>query len=56
MNAWDCLAGQLLVEEAGGRVEVQDANAMIREGGRVIVGTPDVFETLVAMAADAWPG
>ena len=54
MNAWDCLAGQLLVEEAGGRVEVQDADQMIRDGGRVVLGTPDVFETLVAMADDAW--
>lgn len=54
MNAWDCLAGQLLVEEAGGRVEPQDADDMIRAGGRVVVGTPDVFDTLVALADDAW--
>ena len=54
MNAWDCLAGQLLVAEAGGVVEDQDANAMIRDGGRVIVGTPDVFPTLLAIAEDAW--
>lgn len=54
MNAWDCLAGQLLVEEAGGRVEPQDANAMIRDGGRVVVGTADVFETLVEIADSAW--
>ena len=56
MNAWDCLAGQLMVEEAGGRVEVQDANAMIRDGGRVVVGTPDVFDTLVDIADRAWNG
>ena len=56
MNAWDCLAGQLLVEEAGGRVEPQDANEMIRVGGRVIVGTPDVFDALLSMANDAWSG
>lgn len=54
MNAWDCLAGQLLVEEAGGRVEVQDAGDMIRDGGRVVVGTPDVFDALVSIADDAW--
>jgi myo-inositol-1(or 4)-monophosphatase len=54
MNAWDCLAGQLLVEEAGGRVEEQDAYEMIRNGGRVVVGTARVFDTLVAMADDAW--
>ncbi|WP_299987268.1 inositol monophosphatase family protein [uncultured Ruegeria sp.] len=54
MNAWDCLAGQLLVAEAGGVVEDQSADAMIREGGRVIVGTPDVFETLLEIAENAW--
>ncbi len=56
MNAWDCLAGQLLVEEAGGRVEPQDANEMIRVGGRVIVGSPDVFDALLSIANDAWSG
>lgn len=54
MNAWDCLAGQLLVAEAGGVVEDQNADEMIQEGGRVIVGTPDVFETLHEIAENAW--
>lgn len=54
MNAWDCLAGQLLVEEAGGRVEVQNADDMIRVGGRVVVGTPEVFATLVSIADETW--
>ncbi|TNF21412.1 MAG: inositol monophosphatase [Rhodobacteraceae bacterium] len=54
MNAWDCLAGQLLIEEAGGRVEEQDADAMIRDGGRVVTGTPEVFDRLIAMADAAW--
>ncbi len=56
MNAWDCLAGQLMVEEAGGRVEMQDASGMIRDGGRVVVGTPEVFNTLVDIADRAWNG
>lgn len=56
MNAWDCLAGQLLIAEAGGMVERQDADAMIRDGGRVIAGTPDVFETLRGIAERAWDG
>lgn len=54
MNAWDCLAGQLLVREAGGRVEDQDADEMIASGGRVIVAAPDVFDRLKAMAEAAW--
>lgn len=54
MNAWDCLAGQLMIAEAGGLIEQQDANDMIRDGGRVIAGTPDVFETIVTICDDAW--
>lgn len=56
MNAWDCLAGQLLVEEAGGCIERQEAGAMIRDGGRVVVGTPDVFDALLDIADSAWRG
>ena len=35
MNAWDYLAGQLIVKEAGGLVEEQNAQEMIDYGGRV---------------------
>ena len=54
MNAWDCLAGQLLVTEAGGGIEVQDADRMIADGGRVIVGEPGVFDDLVRIANSAF--
>lgn len=54
MNAWDCLAGQLLVAEAGGRIEVQDADAMIAHGGRVVVGAAEVFDDLVRLADRAY--
>ena len=54
MNAWDCLAGQLIVAEAGGGVEVQDADAMIATGGRVVVGVPGVFDDLVRIADAAF--
>ncbi|RLJ51935.1 myo-inositol-1(or 4)-monophosphatase [Litoreibacter meonggei] len=54
MNAWDCLAGQLIVAEAGGVVEVQDADTMILEGGRVVVGTPAVFERLLEISEKAF--
>ena len=52
MNAWDCLAGQLIVKEAGGLTEDQNAKEMIAYGGRVITGWPGVFENLVKMADD----
>ncbi len=50
MNAWDCLAGQLLVKEAGGSIEEQNADDMLRVGGRVIVASPSIFDEIVAMA------
>jgi myo-inositol-1(or 4)-monophosphatase len=54
MNAWDCLAGQLLVAEAGGRVETQDAARMMAEGGRVIVATETVFPELLRLAESSF--
>ncbi len=54
MNAWDCLAGQLLIAEAGGRVEVQNADDMIIHGGRVVVGSAGVFDQLVDIADGAF--
>lgn len=55
MNAWDCLAAQLIVAEAGGVVEDQDADDMIARGGRVIVATPAVFDDLLAISEAAFP-
>lgn len=54
MNAWDCLAGQLMIEEAGGKIEDQDAGEMIRSGGRVVAGSPDVFAELVDIVNAHW--
>lgn len=54
MNAWDCLAGQLLIREAGGCVEEQNADDMIRVGGRVIVGGKQVFQDLIDIADTHW--
>jgi myo-inositol-1(or 4)-monophosphatase len=54
MNAWDCLAGQLLIAEAAGRVEAQNADEMIARGGRVVVGTPTVFASLLSIADSAF--
>lgn len=56
MNAWDCLAGQLLIAEAGGRVEKQSANAMLENGGRVVASGENIFDELVAMADKAFVG
>lgn len=50
MNAWDCLAGELLVQEAGGQVDHRDADRTLSHGGRVVVGAPRVFSDLLAIA------
>ncbi|MEL7116838.1 MAG: inositol monophosphatase family protein, partial [Pseudomonadota bacterium] len=54
MNAWDCLAGQLLIEEAGGRVEDQNAETMIAQGGRVVAAAPGVFAYLQTLTDDTF--
>lgn len=54
MNAWDCLAGQLLIAEAGGRIEQQSANDMIANGGRVVAASAGVFDELVQIADRAY--
>ena len=54
MNPWDCLAGQLLVAEAGGRIEPQDGAAMLAHGGRVVAGAPGVWDDLQHIAKAAY--
>jgi len=54
MNAWDCLAGQLLIAEAGGAIEKQSADDMLKNGGRVVASAPIVFDKLIEMATTAF--
>lgn len=50
MHPWDCLAGQLLIAEAGGCVEDQSADVMLAKGGRVVAGGAAVFDSLCIIA------
>lgn len=54
MNAWDCLAAMLIIEEAGGLLEPIDMQTMLHAGGRVIVGCPGVYEKIHALADTAY--
>lgn len=54
MNAWDCLAGLLLVEEAGGRIVSPDASKVLDDGTVVIAGGSNVFAEIQSMAAQAF--
>lgn len=53
MNAWDYLAGQLMVREAGGTVEQQDVDEVLRKGGRVVASAPPVFDRLLELTKQA---
>jgi len=47
MNAWDCLAGLLLVEESGGRIgQFPSRPADIIQGGAILAAAPSVAATL----------
>ncbi len=51
MNAWDCLAGMLIIEEAGGRVEPFNLGDVIANGTVALVGAPGVFDEIRAISA-----
>ena len=54
MNAWDCLAALLMIEEAGGIVEPFDMPTMLAQGGRVVTACPGVYEEVLAMSHKAF--
>jgi myo-inositol-1(or 4)-monophosphatase len=56
MNAWDCLAGLLIIEEAGGRVFAPDPATVIEKGTLVLAGGPGVFGQIKAMTDHAFHG
>jgi len=53
MNAWDCLGGILMVEEAGGRAAPFQMPTMLTEGGPVLAAAPAAFEPLRQIAETA---
>jgi len=46
MNAWDCLGGLLMVDEAGGTTLGVDMPVMLTSGGRVLAAAPRVYGPL----------
>lgn len=56
MNSWDCLAGLLMVREAGGRICSFEGTDRILNGGPVLAATPllaDAVSTATAIALKA---
>ncbi|TQS70114.1 inositol monophosphatase [Rhodobacteraceae bacterium] len=53
MNSWDCIAGLLLVSEAGGAVCTYFSTGDLREGGRILATTPGIADALKHDSATA---
>lgn len=54
MNAWDCLASLLFIEEAGGKVEPFDMTRMLDAGGRVVTACPGVYDEVLALVTESY--
>ncbi|MBL8383487.1 MAG: inositol monophosphatase [Burkholderiales bacterium] len=51
LSAWDCAAGSLLIQEAGGLVGDFAGNSGYMESGEIVAGNPKVFAQLLALIA-----
>lgn len=54
MNAWDCMAGLLLVEEAGGIIVKPDSKTVLEAGCPVIAAGSNVFADVHRRCLDAF--
>lgn len=54
MNSWDCIAGLLMIEEAGGRIMPTDPATVVTEGTVVIAGGANIYPHLETIARDAY--
>jgi myo-inositol-1(or 4)-monophosphatase len=53
INSWDCLAGILLVREAGGTTNDFLANDGLQQGNPIIAATPEIYDRLMALAGES---
>lgn len=54
MYPWDCLAGLLLIEEAGGTTMRFDMARMLSQGGPVIAAAPGIYDALSNIAESSF--
>jgi len=50
MNSWDCVAGLLMIEEAGGTIVTPDAATSLDHGTVVIAGGANMFDEVKSIA------
>ena len=55
MNAWDCLAGLLLIREAGGQVMPWPQADVLERGMPIVAAAPGVYPDLLALARRHYP-
>ncbi len=55
MNAWDCIAALLIINEAGGNSDPYEMQTMLNEGGSVITACPGVYPQLLEICKTAYP-
>jgi myo-inositol-1(or 4)-monophosphatase len=54
MNAWDCVAGLLMVREAGGCTNTVATQEMLRLGGLVVAAAPGIINSLETLTTEAF--
>ncbi|WP_421857747.1 inositol monophosphatase family protein [Oricola sp.] len=54
MNSWDCLAGLLMIEEAGGRVMPLDPETVVENGAQIVAAAPAIYPQLGEIATKAF--
>lgn len=54
MNSWDCVAGLLMIQEAGGHIVKPDPATSLDHGTVVIAGGPNVFASIKEIADDCF--
>jgi myo-inositol-1(or 4)-monophosphatase len=54
MNSWDCVAGLLMVEEAGGMIMKPDPQTVLEQGTIVLAGGPGVYPLIRQLAKDSY--
>lgn len=54
MNAWDCLAALLMIEEAGGIIHRPDPATVVEHGTYVLAAAPGIYGRLEAISAGAF--
>jgi myo-inositol-1(or 4)-monophosphatase len=54
MNSWDCLAGLLMIEEAGGQIYPFDPETVVERGTVTIAAAPGIYQALEEIARKAF--